>query len=48
MSHNIPFTKMHGLGNDYIYINTIDNPISHPENMLNYGATPIPVSAQMG
>ena len=23
MVKNIPFTKMHGLGNDYIYINTI-------------------------
>lgn len=30
---NIPFTKMHGLGNDYIYFNCIENPslISEPE-----------------
>ena len=23
----IPFSKMHGLGNNYIYINTIDYPL---------------------
>lgn len=26
----IPFTKMHGLGNDYIYVNTIENPLADP------------------
>lgn len=26
----IPFTKMHGLGNDYIYVNTIENPVADP------------------
>ncbi|MDE6159175.1 MAG: diaminopimelate epimerase [Bacteroidaceae bacterium] len=30
MSHTIPFTKMHGLGNDYIYVNTMLHPIPHP------------------
>lgn len=27
----IPFTKMHGCGNDYIYINCFTNPIENPE-----------------
>lgn len=27
----IPFTKMHGCGNDYIYVNAIEHPIAHPE-----------------
>ena len=27
----IRFTKMHGLGNDYIYVNTMECPISNPE-----------------
>ena len=27
----IPFTKMHGAGNDYIYVNTLKYPIAHPE-----------------
>lgn len=27
----IPFTKMHGCGNDYIYVNTMQNPINDPE-----------------
>jgi len=26
----IPFTKMHGLGNDYIYVNVIENPLDDP------------------
>lgn len=30
MPHPIPFTKMHGLGNDYIYVNTMVSPIEHP------------------
>lgn len=29
----IEFTKMHGAGNDYIYINTLKYPISHPEEL---------------
>ena len=29
----IPFTKMHGLGNDYIYVNAIEHPISDPARM---------------
>lgn len=27
----IKFTKMHGAGNDYIYVNTMQYPISNPE-----------------
>jgi diaminopimelate epimerase len=30
MAH-IPFTKMHGAGNDYIYVNTDLYPLDHPE-----------------
>ena len=26
----IPFTKMHGCGNDYIYVNAMENPIADP------------------
>ena len=29
----IPFTKMHGLGNDYIYVNTMEHPIADPSAM---------------
>ena len=29
----IPFTKMHGLGNDYIYINTMEHPIYDPARL---------------
>ena len=28
----IEFTKMHGAGNDYIYVNTLKYPLSHPES----------------
>lgn len=27
----IPFTKMHGAGNDYIYVDTTQTPLAHPE-----------------
>lgn len=30
---SIPFTKMHGCGNDYIYINCFEHPIEHPEQL---------------
>ena len=30
MTDKIPFTKMHGCGNDYIYVNTMEHPISDP------------------
>ncbi|SES42561.1 diaminopimelate epimerase [Psychrobacillus sp. OK032] len=30
---NIPFTKMHGCGNDYIYINCFENEIEQPEQL---------------
>ncbi|MCC8144137.1 MAG: diaminopimelate epimerase [Tannerellaceae bacterium] len=31
MTQKIKFTKMHGAGNDYIYVNTFEYPISNPE-----------------
>lgn len=31
MSQSIRFTKMHGAGNDYVYINGFDEHIEHPE-----------------
>lgn len=33
MTNMIRFTKMHGAGNDYIYVNTIKYPIEHPEEL---------------
>ena len=30
MQMRIPFTKMHGCGNDYIYVNAIEHPIADP------------------
>lgn len=30
---NLPFTKMHGCGNDYIYINCFEHPIENPERL---------------
>lgn len=33
MPRTIPFTKMHGLGNDYIYVNTMLHPIDHPSRV---------------
>ena len=27
----VPFTKMHGCGNDYIYVNAMQHPIAHPQ-----------------
>lgn len=31
MTRSIKFTKMHGAGNDYIYVDTTKYPIAHPE-----------------
>lgn len=33
MSTKIQFTKMHGAGNDYIYVNTLAYPIADPERL---------------
>ena len=33
MANLVKFTKMHGAGNDYIYVNTIKYPIEHPEEL---------------
>ena len=33
MADLIRFTKMHGLGNDYIYVNTMEYPIEEPEQL---------------
>lgn len=30
MTDRIPFTKMHGAGNDYIYVNAMLHPIADP------------------
>lgn len=32
----IKFTKMHGAGNDYIYVNTLRYPIDEPEKLSIY------------
>lgn len=32
----ISFTKMHGIGNDYIYINCLENEILHPEEFSKW------------
>lgn len=33
MPTKVEFTKMHGAGNDYIYVNTLKYPIAHPEHL---------------
>ena len=33
MTKSIRFTKMHGAGNDYIYVNTMVYPIDNPEEL---------------
>lgn len=33
MTHPIRFTKMHGAGNDYIYVNTLAYPLENPEEL---------------
>ncbi len=33
MHEEIEFTKMHGAGNDYIYVNTLKHPIANPEQV---------------
>ena len=33
----IEFTKMHGLGNDYIYVNTMKYPLTNLEEKSTYG-----------
>jgi diaminopimelate epimerase len=33
MTKTIKFTKMHGTGNDYIYVNTMEYPIANPEEL---------------
>lgn len=39
MTQRIQFTKMHGAGNDYIYVNTIKYPITNPEELsINWSA----------
>ncbi len=30
---NMKFTKMHGIGNDYVYINCFEEEVSHPEEL---------------
>ena len=33
MQHTIEFTKMHGAGNDYIYVDTMRFPLACPEHL---------------
>lgn len=33
MTHQVKFTKMHGAGNDYIYVNTMLYPLANPEEL---------------
>ncbi|MGM9759258.1 MAG: diaminopimelate epimerase [Parabacteroides sp.] len=33
MTRQIQFTKMHGAGNDYIYVNTMEYPLADPEKL---------------
>jgi len=40
MAGTIRFTKMHGAGNDYIYVNTLQYPISHPKEIAVQWSTP--------
>ncbi len=40
MIENIAFTKMHGAGNDYIYVDTTRFPIEHPERMAKLWSAP--------
>lgn len=40
----IEFTKMHGAGNDYIYVNTLKYPLVQPEAFAKNGANRIPAS----
>ncbi len=38
--NTIHFTKMHGLGNDYIYVNTMLYPLAHPEELSKLWSSP--------
>ena len=40
MTRAIKFTKMHGAGNDYIYVDTTQYPISHPEELARAWSAP--------
>lgn len=40
MARIIKFTKMHGIGNDYIYIDTTRYPIENPETLAKRWSTP--------
>ena len=39
MTTKIKFTKMHGAGNDYIYVDTTRYPIAAPEKKQSNGAS---------
>ena len=40
MTRTIKFTKMHGAGNDYIYVDTTKFPISNPEELSRIWSAP--------
>ncbi len=41
MTTKIKFAKMHGAGNDYIYVDTTQYPIAAPERKQSNGASSI-------
>ncbi|ADV44046.1 diaminopimelate epimerase [Bacteroides helcogenes] len=40
MTRSIKFTKMHGAGNDYIYVDTTQYPVENPERLSKTWSTP--------
>lgn len=40
MTQSVGFTKMHGAGNDYIYVNTMVYPLENPEELAAEWSTP--------
>ncbi len=41
------FTKMHGIGNDYVYVNCFKETVANPSEVANSSATAISESDQM-
>ena len=39
------FTKMHGCGNDYVYVNCLKETVDHPEEVAKRSVTAISASA---
>ena len=47
MTNPVRFTKMHGAGNDYIYVNTMAYPLETRKSKLSGGALSIQASGRM-